>query len=253
MPARSITRKQREVTLFPMSRVVPLFLRNGRFHHVAGVLDEEPSWLMRKLVSVLSANVRIDPLDVHRLQDLARDGLLVYALKYRSIYDLQFLRMRFVDLGLPLPAFVFGMSARGAGSLAKFVSVWKARLAGIIHERRRPVAVDENVVKEILEAKGSGVTFLVDEKTSRTRYVHPDLDPIQILVDLQGRMAAPIVLVPMTILYDRTPRPAIRPFWESFLGDPDRPGPLKRLLIAFRKWTDQPCRGIRRVRLGQIP
>ncbi len=237
MPARSITYKQREVTLFPMSRVVPLFLHNGRFHHVAGVLDEEPSWLMRKLVSVLSANVRIDPLDVQRLQDLARDGLLVYALKYRSVYDLQFLRMRFVELGLPLPAFVFGMSAWSAGSLGKFVSVWKARLAGIIHERRRPVAVDENVVKEILEAKGLGVMFLVDEKTSRTRYVHPDLDPIQILVDLQGRMAAPIVLVPMTILYDRTPRPAIRPFWESFLGDPDRPGPLKRLLIAFRKWT----------------
>ncbi len=50
-------------------------------------------------------------------------------------------------------------------------------------------------------------------------------------------MAASIAVVPMSILYDRTPRRAIRPFWESFLGDPDRPGPLKRLLIAIRKWT----------------
>ena len=220
-----------------MSQVVPLHLRNERFQNVGGVLDEEPSWLLRKIISVLSANVRIDQSDVERLQNLARDGLLVYALKYRSSYDLQFLRLRFAELGLPLPSFVFGMSARGVGSCTKFVRVWKTRLAGIIRKRGLSAAIDENVIKEILEAKGSGVLFLVDEKTTRKRYVHPDLDPLGILVDLQGRMAASIVLVPMTILYDRTPRPAIRPFWETFLGDPDRPGPLRRLLIAFRKWS----------------
>lgn len=96
-----------------MSRVVPLHLHNERFHHIAGVLDEEPSWLLRKLIPLLSANVQIDRLDVQRLQDLARDGLLVYALKYRSVYDLQFLRLRFAELGLPLPSFVFGMSTAG--------------------------------------------------------------------------------------------------------------------------------------------
>jgi glycerol-3-phosphate O-acyltransferase len=220
-----------------MNQVVPLHLRDGRFHHVTGVLDEEPSWPLRKLIPALSANVQVDEQVVQTLRALAQSGPLVYAMKYRSVYDLQFLRMRFADLGLPLPSFVFGVSAGEIGSFSKRMKVWKSRLDEVIHEHRLPNAVDENVVKEILEQGGAGVMFLVDEQTSRSRYVHPELDPIRILLDLQGRMAASIALVPMTILYDRTARRAIRPFWESFLGDPDMPGPLKRLLIAIRKWT----------------
>jgi glycerol-3-phosphate O-acyltransferase len=220
-----------------MSQVVPLHLRSGRFHHIAGVLDEEPPWLLRKLIPLLSANVRIDEQVVQTIRGLAQSGPLVYAMKYRSVYDLQFLRIRFAELGLPLPSFVFGMSAGGMGSFSKFIKIWRSRLDLVIHEHKHPNAVDENVLKEILEGGGAGVIFLVDEKTSRSRYVHPDRDPLRILLDLQGRMAASIVLAPMSILYDRTPRRAIRPFWESFLGDPDMPGPLKRLLIAIRKWT----------------
>ena len=220
-----------------MSQVVPPHLRSGRFHHVAGVLDEEPPWFLRKLIALLSANVQIDEQVAQTIRGLAQSGPLVYAMKYRSVYDLQFLRIRFAELGLPLPSFVFGMSAGGIGSFSKFIKVWKSRLDLVVHEHKHPNAVDENVLKEILEGGGAGVMFLVDEKTSRSRYVHPDRDPLRILLDLQGRMAASIVLAPMTILYDRTPRRAIRPFWESFLGDPDMPGPLKRLLIAIRKWT----------------
>jgi glycerol-3-phosphate O-acyltransferase len=220
-----------------MNQVVPLHLRDGRFHHVTGVLDEEPSWPLRKLIPILSANVRVDEHVVQTLRALAQNGPLVYAMKYRSAYDLQFLRMRFADLGLPLPSFVFGMSAGEIGSFSKRIKVWKAKLDVVIHEHRRPSAVDEDVIKEILQGGDAGVMFLVDEKTSRSRYVHPELDPIRILLDLQGRMAASIALVPMTILYDRTPRRSIRPFWETFLGDPDMPGPLKRLLIGIRKWT----------------
>lgn len=220
-----------------MNQVVPLHLRDGRFRHITGVLDEEPPWPLRKLIPLLSANVQVDEQVVQTLQDLAQSGPLVYAMKYRSVYDLQFLRMRFADLGLPLPSFVLGVSAGDIGSFSKRMRIWKSRLDQVIHEHRRPNAVDENVVREILEAGGAGVMFLVDEKTSRSRYLRPDLDPLRILLDLQGRMAASIALVPMVILYDRTPRRAIRPFWESFLGDPDMPGPLKRLLIAIRKWT----------------
>jgi glycerol-3-phosphate O-acyltransferase len=220
-----------------MDQVVPLHLRSGRFQHVAGVLDEEPPWLLRKLIPLLSVNVRIDEQVAQTIRGLAQSGPLVYAMKYRSVYDLQFLRIRFAELGLPLPSFVFGMSAGGIGSFSKFIKVWKSRLDLVVHEHKHPNAVDENVLKEILEEGGAGVMFLVDEKTSRSRYVHPDRDPLRILLDLQGRMAASIVLAPMSILYDRTPRRAIRPFWEGFLGDPDMPGPLKRLLIAIRKWT----------------
>jgi glycerol-3-phosphate O-acyltransferase len=205
--------------------------------HVEGVLDEIPPWVFRKLVPILSSRVRIDDRAVERIRDTAAAGPVVYAMKFRSVYDLHFLRLRFAELGLPVPSFVFGMSTLATGSLKKACGVWKTKLSGFVHERKWPPDGDENVVRDILEQGGAGALFLVDEKTSRRRYVHPNTDPLRMLHDLQGRVAGCISIVPLFILYDRRLRRSIRPFWETFLGDPDRPGPIARIVSALRKWT----------------
>ncbi len=221
----------------PQQKTVAEFLSGGSFVNVPGVLDEEPPWILRKLIPILSSRVVVDEDVVKKIKDLAHRGPLVYAMKYRSLFDLQFLRMRFARLGLPLPSFVFGISPGEIGSLSKWLKVQRGRLVRALGDQASGPASGEAPVKEILEGGGVGVLFLVDEKTSRERYVHPDRDPIRILLDLQGRIAASISVVPMLVLYDRTQRRTIRPFWESFMGDPDLPGPLKRILIALRKWT----------------
>jgi glycerol-3-phosphate O-acyltransferase len=220
-----------------VKQTVPEHLRGGRFHHLEAVLDEEPSWILRKVIPLLSARVRVDDYAVRKLQDIAQDSAVVYAMKYRSMYDLHFLRMRFADLGLPVPSFVFDTSVSSTGSFGKVFKVWRTKMSNLLKERRRDTPIDENVLKEILEKGGAAVLFLVDEKTSRSRYVSPENDPIQILSDLQGRLAKSLAIVPMMILYDRAPRSVIRPFWESFLGDPDQPGLIRRLLVALRHWT----------------
>jgi glycerol-3-phosphate O-acyltransferase len=217
--------------------VVPEFLLEGDLPQLAGVLDESPPWLFAQWIRILSAKVRIDQEVVRLIQDAARSGPVIYAMKYRSLYDLHFLRMRFAELDLPLPAFVFETSASRLGSVAKFFRVWHGRLSRMLHYRTLADPVDTEAIKKILLEGGAAVLFLVDEKTSRSRYVHPESDPIRILLDLQGRIAGSITLLPMMILYDRTQRRAIRPFWESLLGDPDRPGALRRILTRIRQWT----------------
>ncbi|HMK34503.1 MAG TPA: 1-acyl-sn-glycerol-3-phosphate acyltransferase [Desulfomonilaceae bacterium] len=216
---------------------VPLNLRNGRFHHIDGVLDQEPPWILRKLIPILSPKVQIDSSVAQKLQEMAKDGPIVYAMKYRSVYDLNVLRMRFAQLGLPLPAFVFGVSPAATGSVAKFFRIWQSKVSGMLHDRKMPRPIDEQALTEILKNGGAAVFFLVDEKTSRDRYIHPEQDPIRVLLNIQGQIAGSIAMIPLFVLYDRTPRRIIRPFWETLLGDPDKPGPLKRFLLALRKWT----------------
>ncbi|MFH1116470.1 MAG: 1-acyl-sn-glycerol-3-phosphate acyltransferase [Pseudomonadota bacterium] len=218
-------------------KTVPDYLTAGRYSHVLGVLDREPPWIMRKLSPVLSSRVVIDDFVRDRLRSLADAGPLVYAMKFRSVYDLHYLRTQFAELGLPVPSFAFGVSPAQSGSVLKWARVWRNRVTSIFHDFSRQETVDENIVQEILARGGVAVLFLVDEQTSRERYIQPDVDPIRILLDLQGRLAGSVAIVPMTILYDRSQPRTIRPFRESFLGDPDRPGPLKRILIALRKWT----------------
>jgi len=217
--------------------IVPSYLRAERFERLAGALDQEPSWVLKRLIRLLSSRVQVDDEAVAKLRELAQTGPVVYAMKYRSIFDLHFLRLRFSELGLPVPSFAFGVSAAESWSLSKTAKVWYARLKALLHEAKLHEPVDEKALKEILEHGGAGVVFLVDEKTARRRYIRPGEDPFRMLLDLQGRISGAISVVPICVLYDRTPRRAIRPFWEIFLGDPDNPGPLKRLLIALRKWT----------------
>jgi len=219
------------------AQAIPALLRDGRYRYVPGVLDEDTPWLMRHLVSVMSANVLIDSYVIDRIRDLSTRAALVYAMKFRSVYDLHFLRTRLAQLGLPVPCFVFGMSSFHTASWGKLFEVQRARVAALIHGRSQTDASERSIVADILKHGGAAVMFLVDEKTFRPRYIHPDRDPLAILLDVQGSLAGSIAVVPLTVLYDRTPRRVIRPFWESFLGDPDRPGPLKRILIALRKWT----------------
>ncbi|MFH0821693.1 MAG: 1-acyl-sn-glycerol-3-phosphate acyltransferase, partial [Pseudomonadota bacterium] len=213
------------------------FLSDGRFRHLKGVLDQPPPWLMEKIIPFLSANVVIEDQVVEQIRNLAKIGPVVYAMKYKSWYDLHFLRMRFARLGLPLPAYVFDMPPARSGSLSKVVRVWKQRILGLFRGRRRTEVVTEDCLKSILENAGAAVMFLVDDENLRDRYVHPDHDPLGILMSIQGKLAGCISIVPLFLLFDRTPRRAIRPFRHVFLGDPDKPGILRRMHYRSRRWT----------------
>ncbi|MFC1833960.1 1-acyl-sn-glycerol-3-phosphate acyltransferase [Thermodesulfobacteriota bacterium] len=222
---------------YPSSKTVPDFLHEEPFRSMEGVLDEEPSWVLRKLIGALSAKVTVDEYVVRLIRELAEFGPVIYAMKLRSAYDLLFLRIRFAQLGLPPPAFVFGMSALATGSPGKVFRVWRNKTSALLRGRSQSSRVDLDLLKDILDKGGAGVMFLVDEDTYSERYLDPFSDPLRMVLDLQGRLAGCISIVPLFILYDRTPRKVIRPFWETLMGDPDRPGPLKRLVIALRKWT----------------
>ncbi len=217
--------------------IVSEFLRDGKYRHVAAALDREPPWILKSATRLLSARVRIDDYVLQKLRDLAENNAIVYALKFRNIYDLHFLRMKFADLGLPVPNFVFDASARTAVSFSKMFRVWKNKLSTLPKKKGQDRNDEENVLRQILNSGDGAALFLVDEKTSRSRYLSPESDPIQIILELQPRLARSIAIVPMMILYDRAPRSTIRPFWETFLGNPDRPGLARRILIAIRHWT----------------
>lgn len=212
-------------------------LRDKRFTSMQQILDGPPPWLFRKLIPVLSANLRIRPEAVERIRSAAKAGPVVYAMKFRSVYDLHLLRMRCEELGLPLPGCVFGFPPWGMGSVFKVVRDWATGLSQLTPGVATTGASAETMLKEVLENGGAGVIVLADENTFRARYLDPEKDPLQVVLNVQGALAATLSVVPLTILYDRGPRRIVPPFWETLLGNPERPGPLARILIALRKWS----------------
>lgn len=225
------------MTLSFDKKSIPAYLKSGRFSSVAGALDQAPPWILRKLIPILSSRVLIDEKSVNLIRELSELGPVVYAIKFPSSYDLQFLRMKFHELGLPTPWALLGSGDYAGGSILKWLNIWKDRIRNLFSGRKRTQPLNISVVKDILEHGGACAFYLVDESTSRERYINPENDPISVLLDVQGKIAAPISVVPLFILYDRRHKRQIRPFWETLLGDSDRPGPIGRILIAIRKWT----------------
>ncbi|MGC8908581.1 MAG: 1-acyl-sn-glycerol-3-phosphate acyltransferase [Desulfomonilaceae bacterium] len=218
-------------------KTVPDFLKDSPFSHAPGVFSREPSYALRTLVSALSQKIIVEKYVAQRIRELAGRGPVVYALKYRSYFDVQYIRLRFAQLGLPAPCFVFDGGGGALQTLKKRFFSSQLRGAGASHSSRGGVHEQVELVRGILQAGGAVVFFLVDEKTTKARYVHPETDPINILVEVQSRMAASIAVIPMMILYERGQRRTVRPFWEELLGDPDHPGIIKRVLTAVRRWT----------------
>ncbi len=60
------------------------FLKSGKFHDFQGVLDEEPPWLLRKIIPLLSGRVRFDVYAVDGLKELAQNCTIVYAMKVQK-------------------------------------------------------------------------------------------------------------------------------------------------------------------------
>ncbi|MGD9819291.1 MAG: hypothetical protein AB7V04_11405, partial [Desulfomonilaceae bacterium] len=217
---------------------IPGYLGSGRFSSVAGVMDQAPPWLLQKLIPLLSGRVMIDAESVNLIRELSKQGPVVYAIKFPSSYDLQFLRMKFNELGLPIPWALLGAADNYAGgSVLKWLSIWKDKVKKVFSKGKTSDPLNAGIVLEIFEHDGACAFYLVDESTSRDRYLNPEKDPITLLLEVQGKIATPISIVPLFILYDRRHKRQIRPFWETLLGDSDRPGPISRILIAIRKWT----------------
>ncbi|MGC8659287.1 MAG: 1-acyl-sn-glycerol-3-phosphate acyltransferase, partial [Desulfomonilaceae bacterium] len=211
-----------------VEKTLPEFLKSGQFRGIPGVLNHKPSKLFKAVVDLLSPNIKFDDDAINLLRQIGADGPIMYALKYPSYYDLQYLRMRLASLGLPTPCFVLS----GAGNFGNLIS----RAANLFRPASKARLTPE-IIRNMLVNKCAGAFFLIDEHDSRNRYVSPKQDPINLLIEAQSKMSEPMAIVPAFVLYDRRQKRQVPPFWETLLGDPDRPGVIRRIITAFRKWT----------------
>ena len=72
----------------------------GHDFHYAGYLPRRPGFLLRCTLDPFFNRVTVHPRYLERLQELAGQGAVVYALKYRSHLDFLFFNRRYQKLGV---------------------------------------------------------------------------------------------------------------------------------------------------------
>lgn len=207
----------------------------GQEFHYAGYLPSRPGLLLRFTLDPFFSKVTVNPRHQERLKEIASQGAVVYALKYRSHLDFLFFNRRFQRLGVPAPEVAFDMNLWMFQPFSHLVQIISATLNYFTRRRAWPNPFRDGYFLRILKERRASLLFLVDQVGFRHRFLKPREDPIRHLLELQAQLDFPIFLVPQMIIYSRDPSREAKGLLDLFFGDRENPGKLRKLGLCLFK------------------
>ncbi|MBM4283895.1 MAG: hypothetical protein FJ128_01410 [Deltaproteobacteria bacterium] len=205
----------------------------GHEYHYAGYLPSRPGWLLRLTLDPFFSRVTVNPKHLERLSALAEQGVVVYALKYRSTLDFLFFNRRYQKLGAPAPEVAFDLNLWMFQPLSHLVQIIAATLRYLTRKGAWPKPFQDGYFLRILQERRASLLFLVDQVGFRQRFLKPREDPIRHLLELQLQMEVPIFLVPQLVMYSQDPERADKSLLDVFFGDREHPGRLRKLILCL--------------------
>lgn len=205
---------------------------SGREYHYYGYLPSRPSFLLRYTLDRFFSRVNISPRRLEELQRLGEEGIIVYAIKYRSHLDFLFFNRRYRQTGAPPPEFAFDLSLWMWQPLSHLIQIISASINYFTRTRKWPSPYADNYFQWILGQRKAGLLFLVDEVGFRQRFFRPKEDPIRHLLEIQRQQQLPIFLVPQMVM-EKDPAREEKGLLQLFFGDSENPGRLRKLALFF--------------------
>ncbi|MBM4275081.1 MAG: hypothetical protein FJ134_11560 [Deltaproteobacteria bacterium] len=207
----------------------------GHEFHYAGYLPSSPGFLLRYTLDPFFSKVTVNPRHLERLQELAQQGAVVYALKYRSHLDFLFFNRRYQKLGVKAPEVAFDLNLWIWQPFSHLVQILSAAVNYFTRRRAWHNPFQDGYFLQIIQEKRGSLLFLVDQVGFRQRFLRPREDPIRHLLELQLQLDFPIFLVPQMIMYSKDPGRKDKGLLQLFFGDSENPGKLRKLVFCFLK------------------
>ncbi len=207
----------------------------GHDFHYSGYLPSRPGFLLRYTLDPFFKRVTVQPRYLERLQNLASQGAVVYALKYRSHLDFLFFNRRYQKLGVIAPEVAFDLNLWMWQPLSHLVQIVSASVNYFTRRRSWPNPFQDGYFTKTLQEKRGSLLFLVDQVGFRQRFLKPREDPIRHLLEIQEQVDFPIFLVPQMVMYEKVPFRESKGLWQLFFGDSENPGRLRKLGLCLLK------------------
>jgi glycerol-3-phosphate O-acyltransferase len=207
----------------------------GQEYHYAGYLPSRPGLLLRWTLDPFFSRVEVNPRHLERFKELAQKGVVVYTLKYRSHLDFLFFNRRYQKLGAPAPEVAFDLNLWMWQPFSHLVQIISAALNHFTRRRAWPNPFQDGYFLKMLQERHGSMLFLVDQVGFRQRFLRPREDPIRHLLELQEQLDFPIFLVPQMVIYEKAPLREDKGLLQTFFGDVENPGKLRKLVLCFFK------------------
>ncbi len=207
----------------------------GYDYHYTGYLPSRPGFLLRYTLDPFFKRVTVNPRYLERLQELSRQGALVYALKYRSHLDFLFFNRRYQKLGVVAPEVAFDLNLWMWQPLSHLIQIGSAAVNYFTRRRSWPNPFQDGYFLKTIQEKRGSLLFLVDQVGFRQRFLKPREDPIRHLLEIQAQVDFPIFVVPQMVMYEKIPFREYKGLWQLFFGDSENPGRLRKLGLCILK------------------
>ena len=172
------------------------------------------------------------------VNDLEKEGHLIFAVKYRSQLDFLFLHSRLSQAGLQPPVFAFDMRPLFWLPASKAIRLFVSFLRYYVKEGSFPNPYKTGDYRELILREDPSVLFLVGKTGYYRRVGLMEQDPLHLLIETQRQMEKPIILVPSLIFHGKAPEKQQKGIVDIFFGQKHRPGSLRKLMTFLRNYKN---------------
>lgn len=177
-------------------------------------------------------NLRMEEHSAERVRRAAERGPVVYVMHTRSHVDWLALNRVLIDRRLPLPVYTNGVDVT---AWMRVPDMWRA-LVRRAREDAPPDAIQSGWLARAIAGGTTTCIFLAPPRDVVLR--RDDPDPIPSLLEAQALTDRPIQILPVVVLWNRSPEPARTEVGRFLLGSEDNPGALGKLLALTTRQGD---------------
>lgn len=197
-------------------------------------LPPNTGFLANLILKFLFLRIKIDPSLYVRLPALKEDGIVVFVNKYKSIFEYFLFHTRFRHEGLPYPSIGCDYQIFLWQPVLRFFKGIFINIKYFLKNFSLPDPYRRHYIRQQLMNGETALLSLIEEKGFYRRLVESKTDPIDYLIEMQKTIDRPIYLVPMVILFDKTPQNTRLSAIDLIFGTKERPGRLRRLFMLMK-------------------
>jgi glycerol-3-phosphate O-acyltransferase len=208
-----------------------------RFGAIAG-------WLGRRLFS----HIHLSPSDIERIRECAREGTIVYVMRYPSMLDTLLMNLLFLEADLPLAHMSNGKTTLYMRRPTTMIRIVLRRLFALRHLfgkdvrerewRERAVKLMATRKPILLFLRGTKLGLYV-RRVDAVEAKEAEKDLLGEILQHQWSTDEKIFLVPLAVFWRKGPRQQSRAAISSiFYGVKERPGDVKKFLSFLLNYRD---------------
>ena len=190
--------------------------------------------LSSRFLKVFFSGIRVDPDQIHLIQDIPKDAIIVYVNKYRSRFEYLFYHNRYQTINLPVPEVWLDNNMIVWQRLSRIFRIMLTHIHHAVTKRRILTPYKSGYISRALTDNKTGMLSLVGKKGFDRWFTQTKTRPLTYLIELQRKTNRPIFLVPQLQFYNRKPTNRLMTFTDLFFGSRQRPGKFRRMVTMIR-------------------